>query len=52
MQKNDECEAKTEYKKKEQKEIKTNPFVHHQPKEKEWKDASKDVFVVPPHLRR
>jgi hypothetical protein len=38
--------------KKEQKEIKTNPFVHHQPKEKEWKDASKDVFVVPPHLRK
>jgi hypothetical protein len=32
--------------------IKTNPFDHHQLKEKEWKDASKDVFVVPPHPQR
>jgi hypothetical protein len=32
--------------------IETNPFVHHQLKEKEWKDASKDVFVVPPHPQR
>ena len=32
--------------------IKTNPFVHHQLRKKEWKDAMKDVFAVPPHPQR